>query len=123
MISRIQNQPRPFVCKLYFWLAVLGTMIPGYQFIIFFKDEGFAFNHFFHEAFANLVASALASDLVISSFVFWLFASRLLIRKNQSLTKFLPFIVLNLFIGLSCALPAFLWWRTFFSEQEALSID
>ena len=44
-------------------------------------------------------------DVVISSLVFWAF---MLSQKEKGPAP-LRFIVLNLFVGLSCALPAHLW--------------
>ena len=44
-------------------------------------------------------------DVVISSLVFWAF---MLSQKEKGPAP-LRFIVLNRFVGLSCALPAYLW--------------
>lgn len=96
---------------LYLGLTLVGAAVPLDMFIMHFMQFGTDFNLFLQHAFPNLVASGLTSDLIISSMVFWLFASSEMDKHGISRTKLPLFIVLNLFIGLSCALPAFFWWR------------
>ncbi|MDH4073964.1 MAG: DUF2834 domain-containing protein, partial [Gammaproteobacteria bacterium] len=57
--------------------------------------------------FANPVAAGFAADLFISSFAFWLY----MFAAGNNSPKPWVFILLNLAIGLSCALPAYFYWR------------
>lgn len=103
------NRPSTLLSGLYLGFFLLGTAIPMYFFVQHFLSQGFSFSLFLAQAFVNPVASALTNDLLISSFVFWLFAGVQLKAKGQ-LNRLVVFIVLNLLIGLSCALPAYFWW-------------
>jgi hypothetical protein len=64
---------------------------------------------FWSQLFVNQASSADTVDLFTSSFVFWIF----LLKEGTKLQmKFLwVYIVVNLIIGLSCALPLFLGMR------------
>ncbi len=102
--------------SFYLICSVVGTVIPIAFFVPFIYREGFAFQRFVAELFVNGPSSGFTMDLVISSFVFWCFAGSLL--KKEGAIRLLPlFIVLNLAIGLSCALPAFCFW--FVQKQKA----
>ena len=56
--------------------------------------------------FVNSAAAGFSADLLIASFVFWTY-----MFTAKSGPKPWLFIVLNLSIGLSCALPAYLYRR------------
>ncbi len=101
---------------IYLDLTVIGAAIPLYYFVQHFSELGFSLSLLLAQAFANPVATALTSDLLISSFVFWIFAGVQLHAKGQ-VKSLAIFILLNLMIGLSCALPAYLWWST--RQQQA----
>ena len=67
--------------------------------------------------FANPAAGGFTADLLISSFVFWVFMfqkSRLAHGPNPA-----GFIALKLLIGLSCALPAYLFAQELRRQPEA----
>ena len=92
--------------KLYLGLAFAGAIVPYLYFIQHFTDVGFGLGGFMDAVFANPAAGGFTADLLISSFVFWIaiFHRRSLGRGPKPLL----FIILNLTIGLSCALPAYL---------------
>ena len=90
---------------VYLLMAIVGAVVPYLFFGSFFMAEGFDVLLFAQSVFANGAASGFAADLFISSFVFWAF----MFSRQQSGPKPWVFIVLNLTIGLSCALPAYLW--------------
>ncbi len=100
---------KSFLSWVYFDFLLLGVAVPMYFFGKHFLAHGFSLPLLLEQAFVNPVATALTSDLLISSFVFWLFAGMQLQAKGQ-LHRLVIFIALNLGIGLSCALPAYLWW-------------
>ncbi|NKB34432.1 MAG: DUF2834 domain-containing protein [Pseudomonadales bacterium] len=89
---------------VYLIMAVLGAAVPIYFFIGFFGSEGFDAIAFAQALYSNGASSGFASDLFISSFVFWIF----MFSRKEGPKPWL-FIVLNLTIGLSLALPLYLW--------------
>ena len=93
--------------QVYLIWAILGAVIPILFFLGFFHDEMVGVAGFVPALFVNGPAGGFASDLLISSFVFWTY---MFAAKNGP--KPWLFIVLNLCIGLSCALPAYLYRRT-----------
>jgi len=93
--------------SVYLVLAIIGAAIPVLFFMQHFGAEGLALPAFVAAVFANPAASGFTSDLLISSFVFWIF----MFQAGEKGPGPWGFIVLNLLIGLSCALPAYLYWR------------
>jgi hypothetical protein len=89
-------------------LAALGAALPYVFFFRFFQAHGLG-GDFVGALFANGAAGGFATDVLVSSLVFWIFllgeSRRLGIRHAW------VFVVLNLAVGLSCALPLFLWAR------------
>ncbi len=94
---------------IYLLGAIVGTIIPYYFLIQFVLQNGFDVPLFVQQMFANPIATMFALDLFISSFVFWIFLyaeGRRLEMGNMWL-----YVVLNLCVGLSLALPLFLYFR------------
>jgi len=94
---------------LYLVLTIVGGVVPYVFFIQHFSSEGVSLPGFVQALFANSAAGGFTSDLLISSLVFWIamFHQR---SRGRGPNPIL-FIVLNLLIGLSCALPAYLYAR------------
>ena len=94
----------------YLILAVLGFVLPYFQLVPFMMDNGLNLSLFWSQLFANQISSVFAFDLLISSVVFWFF----LFKEAKKINLKFPwlYIVLNLAIGLSFALPLFLWARS-----------
>ncbi len=95
--------------KFYLILSIIGGIVPYIFFIQYFQTEGANLIAFFAAVFVNGAAGGFGADLLISSFVFWVFM--FVQAKKQNNPKPYLFIVLNLLIGLSCALPAYLYAR------------
>ena len=95
--------------KLYLLLAIIGAIVPYIFFFQFFQTEGLNIPAFISALFVNGAAGGFTADLLLTSFVFWLFMFQQV--KKTSGPKPYIFIVLNLTIGLSCALPAYLYTR------------
>jgi len=95
--------------KLYFGLMIVGAAVPYYFFVQFFLANGVSISSFTEGLFANGAAGGFSADLLISSFIFWLFMYQN--QKENGGPRPYIFIALNLFIGLSCALPAYLYVR------------
>ena len=93
--------------NLYLALAIIGAVIPYAFFINHFSAQGLALSAFVAGMFANPAAGGMTADLLTSSFIFWLMMWRL--REDRGGPALWPFILINLAIGLSCALPAYLY--------------
>lgn len=92
---------------IYLLLAIAGGVVPYLFFIRHFGSTGFGFADFIGALFANPAAGGFTADLLISSLVFWI-AMFERWRRGRGPAPGL-FILLNLAIGLSCALPAYLY--------------
>jgi hypothetical protein len=90
-------------------MAIVGTLVPYGFFLQHFASGGVSLANFVAALFANPAAGGFTADLLLCSFVFWIwmFHQR---READSPGPWL-FIVLNLTIGLSCGLPAYLYAR------------
>ena len=86
-------------------LALVGAVAPYVFFSGHVRAEGFGIEPFLRAMFANGVSGGLTADLLLSSLVFWLWLAHERVRRAWL------FVVLNLTIGLSCALPAYLYTR------------
>ena len=96
--------------NIYLVLAIIGAFVPMYFFYQFFFGAGepAGLHDFVPALFANGAAGGFSADLLISSFVFW---GWMWTRRERGPNMFV-FVVLNLCIGLSCALPAYLYAST-----------
>lgn len=94
---------------LYLALAVAGAVIPYAFFLQHFSSAGLGLVDFLGAAFANGAAGGFTADVIISSVVFWI--AMIHYRKTKDGPSPTLFVVLNLCIGLSCALPAWLYAR------------
>ena len=94
---------------LYLVMAVVGAVVPYAFFVQHFASEGTSLPGFVSALFANPAAGGFTADLLCSSFVFWI-AMFHRCREPDAPAPWL-FIALNLAIGLSCGLPAYLYAR------------
>ena len=95
--------------NLYLLLAVIGFLAPYYFFIQLSPQQGFDISALLQPLFANHFMKGLAMDLTVSVIVFWFFmfaeADRLQM-KNPWL-----YLLATLLVGMSFALPLFLYFR------------
>jgi hypothetical protein len=91
---------------VYLSLAVLGTVVPYAFFLQHFAVAGLSPLAFVAAGFANPGAAGLTSDLLVSSLVFWVY-----LFANGEARRAALLIPLNLLVGLSCALPFYLYLR------------
>ena len=103
---------------LYLILAVLGAAIPYIFFAGFIQENGLDLMAFLEAAFANGAAGGLTADLLISSFAFW--AVMIEMWRDDRGPAPWAFMVVNLLIGLSFALPFYLFVRHFTRPVHAL---
>jgi len=94
--------------KVFLTLAAIGAVAPYVFFLQFFGTEGLAGN-FVGALFVNGASGGFATDLLISSAVFWIFLFPEA-RRGGVRSPWI-YVLINLLIGLSCALPLFLWAR------------
>ncbi|MGQ0734504.1 MAG: DUF2834 domain-containing protein [Acidobacteriota bacterium] len=94
--------------SLYLSLAVVGAIVPYIFFVQFFGAEGFGGN-FIGALFVNGAAAGFSADVLLSSLVFWIYLFPEARRTNVG--RPWVYVAVNLLIGLSCALPLFLWAR------------
>lgn len=92
--------------NVYLILAILGAVVPYLFFVPHVAAAGPDPAAFVTAAFATLVAGGLAADLVICSVVFWVY-----LFANGEGGRAAWLIPVNLLIGLSCALPLYLYLR------------
>lgn len=95
---------------IYLVLAIIGAIVPYIFFIQHFGATGFGLMDFISALVVNPAASGFTSDLVISSLVFWIAMYHRWSEGKGPNPAF--FVLLNLAIGLSCALPAYLFVTT-----------
>ena len=93
---------------LYLVLAVLGAIVPYLFFFRFFAAEGLT-GDFLGACFANGAAGGITADLLGSSIVFWLYLFPE--ARRVGVARRWVYVAVNLLVGLSCALPLFLWAR------------
>ena len=94
---------------IYLVLAILGLALPYSQLIPFLAHHAFELSVFWSELFTNRISTAFAFDLLVSSVLFWIFVFKEGTRLQMKLLWL--HIVGSLLIGLSFALPVFLFVR------------
>tara|TARA_R110002073_G_scaffold125067_4_gene269564 strand:+ start:1525 stop:1830 length:306 start_codon:yes stop_codon:yes gene_type:complete len=98
--------------QTYLIFAIVGTIVPYVFFGKFFLAEGINLIEFVQALFVNGAAGGFTADLLIASAVFWVY----MLGKKEP--KIWLFILLNMTIGLSCALPAYLYTITSRAEDN-----
>ncbi len=100
--------------NLYLTWAITGTVLPILFFVGVFHEQAVGVADFIPVLFANSVVGGFTVDIVIASLAFWTFMA-----ADRSGPRPWLFVALNLCIGLSCALPAYLYRRAVLQEQAA----
>jgi hypothetical protein len=94
---------------IYLILASLGLVVPYWFLFQFMVGNGLNFVLLIGQLFANDISTFFAVDLIIAIIVFWIYMvseARKLQMKNYWL-----YILASLTVGLSFALPLFLFFR------------
>jgi hypothetical protein len=96
--------------KIFYLLAaILGAVLPLSQLIPFLQAHGLDLKLFFTYLFSNSVSGFFGMDVIVSSVVLWIFVfsegGRLGMRRLW------VYVVCNLAVGVSLALPLFLLFR------------
>lgn len=94
---------------VYLIAAVVGTVLPLSQFAPFLAANGLDLPLFFRELFQSHVSAFFAMDVIVTSLVLWLFVYAEGRRRGMGHLWLYP--VCNLLVGVSLALPLFLFFR------------
>ncbi len=94
---------------LYLIAAILGTILPLSQFIPFLMAYGLDMPLFFQQLFQNHVSGFFGMDVIVSSLVLWLFVFSE--GRRRGMNNLWLYVVCNLAVGVSLALPLFLFFR------------
>ena len=100
---------------LYFVAAILGAILPLSQLVPFVAAHGFDLNLFFRQLFQNHISAFFGMDVIVSSLVLWLFVFSE--GRRRGMKGLWVYVVCNLAVGVSLALPLFL----FFRERRAVT--
>jgi hypothetical protein len=90
-------------------LFALGTLIPVYFIHLFVEANGWNVPLFLTEVFANNASATFGSDLLICAVAFWAFI--IYDKRGKPIPHILIFVAVNVLIGLSSALPLYLYFR------------
>jgi hypothetical protein len=93
----------------YLGLAVLGTVLPLWQFIPFLGAHGLAFGLFFQQLFSTPVSGFFGMDVIVSSLVLWMLVY--VEGRRAGMRHLWVPVAANLIVGVSLGLPLFLYLR------------
>ena len=93
---------------LYLVAAILGTVLPLSQFIPFLIAHGLDIPLFFEQLFQNHVSVFFGMDVIVPSLVLWLFVFSE--GQRRGMNNLWLYVVCNLAVGVSLALPLFLFF-------------
>ncbi len=94
---------------LYLVAAVLGAVVPYVFFVDFLTGADTSLGAFASQLFATAPAGGFASDLFITSAVFWVWSYGE--ARRVGMRRWWAYVLVNLAVGLSCAFPLFLYVR------------
>lgn len=95
--------------RLFLGAAILGTVLPLRFLVPFLLTNGLDLPLFFQQLFQNNVSAFFGVDVIVSSVALWLFIfSEGRRRKMRALWVY---VICNLLVGVSLALPLFLFFR------------
>lgn len=95
--------------RLYLILALLGAIGPYFFFIQYFSIEGLDLSAFISAFFENGAVAGIFVDVVLASLAFWVIMYRR--QREGKGPNPIPFMLINLLIGLACAVPAYMYVR------------
>jgi hypothetical protein len=95
--------------KIYLILSILGFILPYLFFIQFLSEYGFDLPLLVRQMFASPVAAFFSLDVIVSSLVLWVFVFSE--GRRLGMRNLWVYVLLNLAVGVSLALPLFLYVR------------
>ena len=94
---------------VYFILATIGFLVPYYFLFQFLREHTFNIPLLIQQLFANNISTFFAVDLIILIFVFWIY---MFVEANKlQMKNSWIYLLASLLVGLSFALPLFLYFR------------
>lgn len=102
---------------LYLAIAVLGAIAPYFFVGRFMMSTGGGFSEFLAAAVVNDAATTATADVLVASLAFWFFL--FVEARKWDIRYWGLFVVANLGVGLSFALPLFLYFRQVRVEQRS----
>lgn len=111
------------MARVYFWLCVIGTVLPLSSFLPWFGEHGPNLPLFAAQLFANPISSFAGWDLIVSAAVLFVFVG-IEGRRLKVKPLWAPFAA-TLVVGVSLGLPLFLLLREVRLRQielDALSV-
>jgi hypothetical protein len=94
---------------VYLVLAVLGTVLPYWLFLPFLTDPGFDIPLLVGLLFGNPVSAFFGMDVIVSTVVLWVFVFSE--GRRRGMRALWAPVVASLAVGVSLALPLFLYMR------------
>jgi len=96
---------------LYLGMAIFSLIVSWGIFLQFLLAEGASLGSFFQQAFANPVTTLLASDILISAPILFLFAGVELKRLGMPTNRLALYILGTFSVGVCFSLSLFLYQR------------
>ncbi len=103
--------------SVYFSLCVLGTALPCWELAAFVAEHGAAPILFVEQLFANHVSAFFGWDVIVSALVLWAFVFSE--GPRSGMRRLWIYVACTLAVGVSLALPAFLYAREGVRSREA----
>lgn len=94
---------------LYLTAAVLGAILPLSQLLPFLAEHGLDVPLLFRQLFQTHASAFFGLDVIVSSVVLWLFVFSE--GRRRRMGRLWLYVVCNLAVGVSLALPLFLYFR------------
>jgi len=95
--------------RIYLAGAILGFVLPYYFFIQFIAENGFNLSLLVQQMFASPVAAFFSMDVILSSLILWAFVFSE--GPRLGMKNLWVYVLANLTVGVSLALPLFLYVR------------
>lgn len=94
---------------LYLAAAIVGTILPLRFLVPFLLANGLDLPVFFEQLFQNDVSAFFGVDVIVSSLALWAFVFSE--GRRRQMSKLWVYVICNLLVGVSLALPLFLFFR------------
>lgn len=105
--------------RFYLLAAVLGTVIPWAFFLSFIADKGLDIPLFVESLFVNGAAGGFSADVLISAIIFWVWSYD--DAQGHRVARWWLVLPATFTVGLSLALPLYLYLREAVREKAAAS--
>ena len=94
---------------LFLSAAIVGCVLPLNYFVRFLSSEGLNLSQFFQQLFQNNVSAFFAMDVFVSAAVVWLFV--FIEGRRLRMRRLWVYVICTAVVGVSLALPLFLFFR------------